>query len=540
MSAAFPVFSNESLSPDEKLQRLRDINTELSESLRRLSAFQQRVLTIKQCKTVAEALDQMEVLLDETLAFVYARTYLRNESGELTEVRAMCPADISLDWSMAEWACHNQELAIIPLESLSDEEELRSLLLMPLSGHLGTVGLVALWLAVEPSTFTQEQSTLLNMLSRETAAVIETQRFRENIQKTRTTLEEVVESVPHGLLQIDAERRIVLINSTMEFMLDVRRADVLGHSYEEVLPKAIYPVLRRLIEGATSDEQEFRIDIRGFEETLGIAALPMRAAQEGHPAGHVIICRDLTTSRELVKLREIDAMKNDFISLVSHELRTPLTSIMAYSETLLLEGMVETEEERREYLEIIHSEGERLSRLINDVLDLTKMESGRLEYLYEDHDINDVIHTALAPSNSLIQKKSLTLETRLAEGLPTIKLDADRITQVLTNFLSNAVKFTPEGGTITVTSMETPPEEGQQVATVTVSVADTGIGIAPEDLNRVFSKFEQIEHIDHHSTGTGLGMPICKQIIEEGHAGKIWIQSEVDKGTTVCFRIPIS
>ena len=112
--------------------------------------------------------------------------------------------------------------------------------------------------------------------------------------------------------------------------------------------------------------------------------------------------------------------------------------------------------------------------------------------------------------------------------------------QVLMNLLSNAIKFTPEEGSVTVFVEETEPLKGQQVATVTVRVVDTGIGIPPEHLSSVFSKFEQVESIEHHSVGTGLGMPICKQIVEEGHAGVIGIESEVGKGTTVFFTLPLS
>ncbi len=539
MSAIFPVFADENLSPEDRINRLQAINNELSDALHRLSDFQKRILTIKKCANIEDTLDQMELLLDEVIEFVYAQLYMRNEDDKMVRLRSMCPDDLEADQSQVEWACENQEIAIIPLDTTGSNIEARSLLILPFNGHMGTVGVLLLWLDIDPSTFTQEQSTLLTMLSRETATVIETHRFRESLERSRTAMEDVVESVPHGIFQIDHENQINLVNSTVEFMLGIRRADVLGRPYGQVLPQVMTSLLDRAIANSINEEQEITHNVRGMEELLGVTVTPMYGQDATDLMGHVIICRDLSMSREIVKLRELDTMKNDFLSLVSHELRTPLTSIMAYSETLLMEGMVDTEEERREYLQIIYDEGARLSRLINDVLDLTKMEAGKMDYVYEEHDIHDIIKTAIGSSSSLADQKNISLERDFGEDVPLVKIDSDRIMQVLMNFLSNAIKFTPEKGTITVRTRATPPEKGKNIPTVTVCVEDTGIGIAPENLNRVFSKFEQIENIDHHAIGTGLGMPICKQIIEDGHGGTIWIESELGKGTQVFFRIPV-
>lgn len=540
MSARLSFYEDKSIPDSEKVARLREMNDSLADSLRRLSSFQKQVLAIKQSHGVEEALDQMELLLDNAVEFVYARLYLTGDEGKLQKHREMGPEDLEVDWSLVEWACNTQELAVIPVEEPGADESIRSLLLLPLAGHTGTQGMLVLWLDSDPTKFTQEQSTLLTMLSRETAAVIETHRFRESLEAARAEMEDVVESVPHGIMQVDRDGRIALVNSNIEFMLNLRRAEAVGASFREVFGPDIANVIDSLVYGGLTEEQEINVQLRGIDEIFGLTATPMRTAPDREPESHLIICRDLKLSREVMKLRELDAMKNDFLSLVSHELRTPLTSIMAYSETLLMEGMVETEEERREYLQIIYDEGARLSRLINDVLDLTKMEAGKMEYVFNDQDINSIIENAIASSSSLAQQKGVELVLDLGESLPAVKADSDRIMQVLMNFLSNAIKFTDSGGKITVASRLTPPEEGKNVETMTVSVADTGCGIAPENLDKVFSKFEQIENINHHHVGTGLGMPICQQIIEDGHAGKIWIESQLGVGSTVFFRIPVS
>ncbi len=528
--------SSQSIPLEERLGRIQAMNHELSDSLRRLSGFQRRLGTIKNSADAEEALDQMELLLDEVLEFVYARLYLKDEAGELRLRREMCPPELELDWSVVEWALANQELAVVPLDNASG---VQSLLLLPLPAHGGAVGILVLWVDFDPAVFSQEQSTLLTMLARETAAMLDSLRFGERLEQARATLANVVESVPHGIISLAADGQVQLLNGTCEFMFGVRRDQALERHFREVMPAPVAAALQKLISEALGDEVELNVDIRGSEEIFGLTATPLRDT-EGTLQGHVVVCRDLKLSREVVKLRELDAMKNDFLSLVSHELRTPLTSILAYTETLMMDGMVETEQERREYLQIIHDEGNRLCRLINDVLDLTKMEAGKLEYLYSACQINDVAQNAVTNSASLAEKGGIRLGIELVEDLPEIRADADRLLQVLLNLLSNAIKFTPEGGRVTVRTFASPPLEGQAAPTITFEVEDTGCGIAPENLNRVFSKFEQIESIDHHSIGTGLGMPICKQIIEEGHAGKIWIESEVGRGTHVFCRLPVS
>ncbi len=540
MTASYHIFSDEGLCAEEKVARLHQLNDDLSKSLQTLSSFQRKILAIPKRGSIEEVLDQMEILLDDAVDYVYMRLYLEDPHEGIGLVREMCPSEMDVDWAMIEWARNNQELAIIPVEQSSADESNLSMLLLPLTGPDGPEGILVLWIDMDPSEFTQELSTSLQMLARETGAAIEAQHARERIRETQAVMSDVVESVPHGLLAIDQDGVINVISSTMEIMLNVRREDVQTKSYRKVMPDAVANLLTRTLETGGQEEQELTMPVRGIEESFGISVYPMYRDSGTGPTGHVVLCRDLKLSREVAKLRELDAMKNDFLSLVSHELRTPLTSIMAYSETLLMEGMVETEEERKEYLQIIHDEGSRLSRLINDVLDLTKMEAGKMEYLYEDQSIIDVLKTAMASSSSLSAQKEISVIPEFEEGLPSARIDADRIMQVLMNLLSNAIKFTPEKGTITLRAKKSKPFPDRPGPTITVEVEDTGIGISPENLNRVFSKFEQIENIEHHTVGTGLGMPICRQIVEEGHGGRIWIESELNVGTTIFFRIPTS
>lgn len=531
------------ISDQDQIQRLQDLNTALTESLRKLTSFQKRLLNIHRGESIDTILDRMELLLVETIPIVYLQLYLQTEDGSLDLVRSLAPEDIgkSLNWSYVSWAIEHEELAILPLEEEATQDGYQSILLLPLAGNLGLIGLLILWVDFPASASTQEQTMLLTILAQTTASALEAHAFRQRIAAANAKLLDVVETVPHGILALDKEGRVNLINSTMEFMLGIRREDVIGQPYAKHLPPVVIGILDHHRANRILEEKEISIEIRGSQEYFGITVTPLRGEGESEGGGgHVVLCRDLKLSREVERLREVDAMKSDFLSLVSHELRTPLTSIMAYSETLLMEGMIEDEAERREYLQIIHDEGERLTRLINDVLDLTKMEAGKLEYIYEEIQINDVIRRALQSSASLIKQKGLETVTELDPNLPLARADSDRMMQVLMNLLSNAIKFTESGGRITIRSYVSEPFSGSTLPTITFSVSDTGCGIAPENISRVFSKFEQIESIDHHSVGTGLGMPICQQIIESGHGGKIWLESKVGVGTTFFVRIPLA
>ncbi len=533
-------------------ERLKKQNDELFAALHKVTAFQESMLKLRECDTIDQTLDIMEAMLDEAIEFSFLRIYMQGnkKTEEMNLVREMCPEDYKVSWKLINWAIEKRELTLIPISEtdVEESEDIKSLLILPIIGHSKEIGALLLFVADDTETFTHEQSTLLNMLGRETASVLEQIILRKQVESAKEEMADIVENIPLGVVAIDHEENITLINGTAEFIFNINRNESKGLKISDLFPASSLSKLRETFTTQGADELELKLTEEN-EETFGISTAPIRLSDNksfsddndectNDSCGHVIVCRDMKLSREVVRLRELDSMKNDFLSLVSHELRTPLTSIMAYSETLLMEGMVDTEEERKEYLEIIHSEGERLSRLINDVLDLTKMEAGKMDYNYESININNTIKSAKAAVFSLSEAKNMEMILNLADNIPETRADNDKIIQVLTNLYSNSIKFTDEGGTITTETKLHEDEDG--TISIDVSVTDTGMGIAPEEIHKVFSKFEMVEKMDHHSVGTGLGMPICQQIIDEGHAGKIWIDSELGVGTTFTFRIPVS
>ena len=228
-------------------------------------------------------------------------------------------------------------------------------------------------------------------------------------------------------------------------------------------------------------------------------------------------------------LKTLDKAKDDFLSLVSHELRTPLSSVMLYSE-MLLDGLDDSPEARTEFLTTIVENCKRLTRLINDVLDLSKIEAGRMPFKLEKLDFEELLSNTLSGIRPTVESKGIELICQDVEKNFFLWGDRDRIIQVLTNIISNAVKCTSEGGTITI-SLSGVDGMGK------VAIADTGQGISKKDIPKVFDRFSHLGSIDHHTEGTGLGMTICKSIIEKLN-GEIWIESKLGYGTTVFFTLP--
>ncbi len=249
--------------------------------------------------------------------------------------------------------------------------------------------------------------------------------------------------------------------------------------------------------------------------------------------------------RDITQEKEVDRMKTDFISTVSHELRTPLTSVLGFA-SIIQEKLEEdvfpllpddnrktkkTIRRVKDNINIIISEAERLTTLINDVLDIAKMEAGKLDWKQDKINIEKVIERSLAATSALFDAKNLELIQNIEPELPKIIGDEDRLIQVLINLISNAVKFT-DYGSITCSAKV-------NNSNVIISVTDTGSGISQEDCPQVFDKFKQVGEIfTDKPQGTGLGLPICKQIIEH-HGGNIWVESELTKGSTFSFSIPI-
>ncbi len=232
------------------------------------------------------------------------------------------------------------------------------------------------------------------------------------------------------------------------------------------------------------------------------------------------------------RLNELDTLKDDFMATVSHEMRTPLTSIRSFSEILRDSPELDAEQ-RQAFVSIIAQESERLSRLLNDILDLAKMEAGTTQWRLEECAPGPLLEQALAAASGLFARAdNIRLRTDIGQNLPPIRADKDRLIQVIVNLVSNAVKFSDkEQGIVTLKAWE-------EDSLLRVDVIDNGIGIAEADLGRVFERFQQAGNVlTNKPQGTGLGLPICRQILRH-FGGEIWVASKLGEGSVFSFAIP--
>ncbi len=235
------------------------------------------------------------------------------------------------------------------------------------------------------------------------------------------------------------------------------------------------------------------------------------------------------------RLQELDQMKADFISHVSHELRTPLTSIKEATNLLIGGSITEPSEKQSNLLFIIQEECERLIHSVNSILDLSRMEAGMMEYQMEKYSLYSLLEKSVSKLKLIAEKKGIQMELNISENLSKVFVDWEKVDQVIVNLLSNALKFTTNGGKVIVSAYNKKTnknQKNQNQGMVEVSVSDTGCGISSKDLGGIFDKFKKV-----HGKGTGLGLAIAKNVIA-AHGGEIWIESKLNKGSTFFFTLP--
>lgn len=292
------------------------------------------------------------------------------------------------------------------------------------------------------------------------------------------------------------------------------------------------------VRAAESGPEELRVLADRFNEMVSAIQARDRDLQQNRRELENLVASLQRSSGELQeayrKLETLDELKSDFISTVSHELRTPITAIKAFVELILMKPDMQRERLLR-LLETVNRETDRLGRLINDLLDLSRIESGMMKWKDEELSLHEVIQAAVDGMAPLLKNRNIRLTVE-GTGVPAPAVaDRDRMTQIMTNLLSNAVKFTPEGGAVSVSVRN----ERVPLPQIVVSVSDTGPGIPPEEIERIFDKFHRSDDmLDNKVEGSGLGLSISRQIVEH-YGGRIWATSERGKGSTFAFSIPL-
>jgi PAS domain S-box-containing protein len=369
--------------------------------------------------------------------------------------------------------------------------------------------------------------------SRELTSV--TAESRRRVEAAHADLLATLETVPAALMIFNVEGGVRLRNraATEVFGIEPQNPELRKNYWARFKRIAkdgshIPPeewISARALRGDTIKNEELEIhhpDGRVFP--ILASGAPLRN-ELGHVAGAVVAFQDIS------RLREVDRMKDEFVSIVSHELRTPLTSIRGAVQLVLDESGSVPDQEHRDLLQIALNNCERLVRIINDILDVSKIESGNLTLNKKAVNVAELVRQSIDVVANPARSANVTLEVSVPANIRPVMVDPDRIVQALVNLLSNAVKFAPQNSVVTVTVT------GSEHM-VTIAVADHGEGIAPENLNRLFRKFQQVDSSSsRRKGGTGLGLAITKALVEQ-HGGRIFVDSEVNKGTRFSFTLP--
>jgi len=395
-------------------------------------------------------------------------------------------------------------------EKRTPQDSIRSSFDVPLFVQDKPIGVLNV-ASAKDINYSDDEIKLFYTLASQASAAIE--RLQAVLAAEKSKMKVMVEGMSEGVVMFDEKDELVIVNTAAREMLG-ESIDLLGPLEEIKKYRKAPRVLDIPLE-------------KPFPRIVHSEAMCIQD-QEDRSLGIVILLRDVTRERE------IDQMKSDFVSVVSHELRTPLAAMKGATDNLL-DGLAgELNSVEKECLVITKRNIDRLNRLICDLLDISRIEAGKIQLNKEPVDLASLLKEIARIFQELAKENNLELITSLASGLPKVNADPDKIAQVLTNLVGNAVKFTPGGGQISISA-----SDGGDF--IQVDVMDTGLGIPRQDLERVFDKFYQVTlpGSQKKAAGTGLGLPISKGIIEK-HGGKIWVESELGKGSKFSFRLPVS
>jgi PAS domain S-box-containing protein len=352
-------------------------------------------------------------------------------------------------------------------------------------------------------------------------------------RETRARIRAVTDGVNEALILVSTDQRILDVNRQFEEMFGVPAARAAGQRledtrtmFDQVFAEADTLYQLALTSSADTTQDLTRLVVQNWPQARELQLYSTPVRDDGGFLGRLFVFRDVTHERE------VDRMKTEFVSLVSHELRTPLTSIKGFTEMVLDGDAGEINEEVEEFLGIVYSNAERLVALVNDLLDLSRIESGRIELKSETVDLDEILRTVVLTMQQKIKEKDQSLSVIVDQDATAVVGDKDKLVQVLTNYVSNAYKYTQAGGDIRIVV-------SKQDGLAHVAVIDNGFGISPEDQERLFTRFYRVDNsMTREVGGTGLGLSIVKQIVEL-QGGETGVESALGEGSTFWFTVPL-
>ena len=356
----------------------------------------------------------------------------------------------------------------------------------------------------------------LNLLAEKIQASI------ESLSQEKTHLSAILSNMTEAVVAVDETGRVLAVNPALTRLFAIQPQDSVGKPFLEVIRNnSLSALLNAVIKGSARQRDEVKV-LAPEEAVFEAQAVPLLL--EGRCIGALLVLHDIT------RLRQLEQVRKEFVANVSHEIKTPLASIKAFTQTLRA-GANDDPANREEFLEIIEKDVDRLTRLVDDLLELASIESGRRAPNFEPLALAPTARGVAASLAPLADRKRVHVDIRIPEDLPPVRADKGQLRQVLTNLLDNAIKFNKDEGRVTVTA-------SAERHIVTVAVQDTGSGIPAENLPRLFERFYRVDKARSRELGgTGLGLAIVKHIVD-AHGGLMSVESAPDRGSTFRFTLP--
>lgn len=355
----------------------------------------------------------------------------------------------------------------------------------------------------------------------------------EELTLERNKFESVLMNIANGVVVCDSEDNAVLVNPIAEHILSVKSSDIIDTSFENFVDVEGRPCFKDEIETfkktpleiIEKKPLEFNVDVN--QRVVKSVISPMFSKSHDY-LGYIIVLIDIT------KEAEVDKLKSDFISNVSHELRTPVTILRSYIDTLYNFGSEFKFEEQTEFIGVINQEIIRLNNMVNDILDFSKLESDT-RYEKAEGDLMQTLENTLSNLKVLAEEKGVAFKVEKEGEIPILPYNEESISRVISNLVTNAIKYAPVNSSINIKAKMS----DKMTDSVEITVTDTGIGISKEHQAKIFDRFYRVENDTHTIKGTGLGLHLVKVTVEKHHSGKVFVESELNKGSTFGFCLPL-
>jgi len=529
---------------------------ELANRLLELRSLQEGVRAINSSLALEELLQRIADNATEVLRDARCTIALLDERGESVVTSAISgPLDGEsaselerADQSVASWVVQNRRSLLS--DSIGDDprfaergrRRVASIVSVPLVSDNQVIGALT---ATRPSiaAFTEADLNLLDAFGGQAVVAVknarlyeqlvqeekETARLYQSVLEKSDELEAVLRGIGDGVIVVDPQLRLLMMNPVAARIFSILQTPTPGVRLPELVSNEALltlasdtsieqaPLIREIVLDTNKDDEQVLTYQVLSSAVTGI---------DGQIRGVVMVMRDITTQKE------IERMKSNFLSVVSHELRTPLHSIKGFVDIILMGKTGPINDLQRDFLTTVKDATSNLQRLIDDLLEFSRMEAGQIRLRPQMISVYDIALTVVEQLTPLAEENKLQLINQVPEDIALVEADPMRIGQVMTNLVSNAIKFTPAEGTIVISAHAV---DGQ----VQVSVRDTGIGIPAEEQDKVFQRFYQVDSSATRSyRGAGLGLTICKFIVEYHH-GRIWVESQVGEGSTFHFALPM-